>query len=92
MTHRSNFLGTFAEFLELPVIHDASVSASEPSYLTDSSVWWKCPDPKDMVQFHIGLFSTLLATSGLQLILCATQMINGLFGCLCGTCIEKGVR
>lgn len=45
-----------------------------------------------MVQFHIGLFATLLATSCLQLILCATQMINGLVGCLCGTCRDKGVR
>uniref|UniRef100_A0A3Q3A367 Transmembrane 4 L six family member 21a n=1 Tax=Kryptolebias marmoratus TaxID=37003 RepID=A0A3Q3A367_KRYMA len=55
------------------------------SYLTDSSMWW-CTEPKDMVQFHIGLFGTLLATSSLQVILCAAQMVNGLFGCLCGTC------
>lgn len=62
----------------------------EPSYLTDSSKWWMCPEPENIVQFNIGLFSTLLVTSGLQLILCAIQMINGLFGCLCGTCNKKG--
>ncbi|KAF3840714.1 hypothetical protein F7725_006576 [Dissostichus mawsoni] len=48
--------------------------------------------PKNIVQFNIGLFATLLATSGLQLILCAIQMINGLFGCLCGTCGDKGAK
>ncbi|XP_041864231.1 transmembrane 4 L6 family member 4 [Melanotaenia boesemani] len=63
---------------------------SEKSYLTDSSVWWQCTAPEKIVEFHIGLFSTLLVTSCLQLILCASQMINGLFGCLCGTCTNKG--
>ncbi|XP_024121669.1 transmembrane 4 L6 family member 1 [Oryzias melastigma] len=64
---------------------------SEKGYLADSSQWIKCTEPEDIVQFHIGLFSTLLATSSLQVILCAAQMINGLFGCLCGTCIKKEV-
>ncbi|XP_072231356.1 transmembrane 4 L6 family member 4-like [Leuresthes tenuis] len=58
-------------------------------YLTDSSLWGACTEPEDIVPFNIGLFSTLMVTSCLQLILCATQMINGLFGCLCGTCIDK---
>ncbi|MED6267403.1 hypothetical protein CHARACLAT_011786 [Characodon lateralis] len=62
---------------------------SNGSYLGDSSKWWQCQEPENIVQFNIGLFSTLLVTSGLQLILCATQMINGLVGCLCGTCIKK---
>lgn len=62
---------------------------SNPSYLTDDSWWGTCTAPKNIVQFHIGLFGTLLATSCLQLILCAIQMINGLFGCICGTC-NKG--
>lgn len=51
-----------------------------------------CTEPENIVQFHIGLFATLVATSCLQVILCAIQMINGLFGCLCGTCINKGVN
>nr|XP_015816402.2 transmembrane 4 L6 family member 5 [Nothobranchius furzeri]XP_015816403.2 transmembrane 4 L6 family member 5 [Nothobranchius furzeri] len=64
---------------------------SDTGYLTDKSKWWMCTAPKDILPFHIGLFSTLLATSSLQAILCAAQMINGLFGCLCGTCIKKDV-
>ncbi|XP_008331333.1 transmembrane 4 L6 family member 5 [Cynoglossus semilaevis] len=62
----------------------------DQKYLTDDTWWGTCTEPKNMVQFHIGLFATLLATSCLQLILCATQMINGLVGCLCGTCRDKG--
>ncbi|KAG7223238.1 hypothetical protein INR49_015594 [Caranx melampygus] len=63
---------------------------SDRSYLNDDKWWSVCTEPKDIVPFHIGLFATLLATSALQLILCAIQMINGLFGCLCGTCTDKG--
>ncbi|XP_020501850.1 transmembrane 4 L6 family member 5 [Labrus bergylta] len=61
----------------------------DQNYLTDKTWWSMCTSPENIVQFHIGLFATLLATSCLQLILCAIQMINGLFGCLCGTC-NKG--
>ncbi|XP_029029131.1 transmembrane 4 L6 family member 1-like [Betta splendens] len=63
---------------------------SDPSYLTDQSKWGLCTTPKNIVQFNVGLFGTLVAVSGLELILCAIQMINGLFGCLCGTCNNKG--
>lgn len=63
---------------------------SDKSYLTDHTWWGTCTEPKDIVQFNIGLFATLLATSCLQLILCGIQMVNGLFGCLCGTCVDKG--
>ncbi|KAM9788397.1 transmembrane 4 L6 family member 5-like [Neosynchiropus ocellatus] len=64
---------------------------NEAKYLTNENQWLVCTEPKNIVSFHIGLFATLLATSCLQLILCAVQMINGLFGCLCGTCGKKGV-
>lgn len=63
----------------------------ESNYLTDDTMWAMCTAPNNIVQFHIGLFATLLAVSGLEVILCAIQMINGLFGCLCGTCTDKGV-
>ncbi len=69
-----------------------SVSLRDESYLKDRSTWTTCIEPKNVVEFNVGLFSTLLVTSAVQLILCAMQMINGLFGCLCGTCKEKGVR
>lgn len=58
-------------------------------YLSDSSLWDICIEPKGVVEFNLGLFATLLAMSSLQLVLCAIQMVNGLFGCLCGTCGGK---
>ena len=69
--------------LQTPLI---SPSASENSYLNNKDLWGLCTEPKNVVEFNVGLFSTLLVASGLQLVLCAFQMINGLFGCLCGTC------
>lgn len=59
---------------------------SNGSYLSDKTIWTWCKVPKGVVEFNLGLFSTLLVTSCLQLVLCAVQMVNGLFGCLCGTC------
>ncbi|XP_029029489.1 transmembrane 4 L6 family member 4-like [Betta splendens] len=59
-----------------------------PSYLTDQSKWGLCPSHKNIVQFNVRLFTTLVTTSVLQLILCGILMINGLFGCLRGTCKE----
>uniref|UniRef100_A0A672GGU5 Transmembrane 4 L6 family member 1-like n=1 Tax=Salarias fasciatus TaxID=181472 RepID=A0A672GGU5_SALFA len=59
------------------------------SYLTDQSQWALCFEPKDVVQFNLALFSTLLVAAGLQIILCSIQMVNGLFGCICGTCSGK---
>uniref|UniRef100_A0A3Q3JZN5 Uncharacterized protein n=1 Tax=Monopterus albus TaxID=43700 RepID=A0A3Q3JZN5_MONAL len=64
----------------------------DANYLNDNTWWGVCTEPKKIVQFNIGLFATLLATSCLELILCATQMINGLVGCLCGTFSKDGVR
>ncbi|XP_015257035.1 PREDICTED: transmembrane 4 L6 family member 1-like [Cyprinodon variegatus] len=61
----------------------------EDSYLGNSSIWNTCTEPENIVVFNIGLFSTLIVTSGLEMILCAVQMINGLIGCLCGTCMRK---
>lgn len=70
-----------------------SISFRNESYLKDRGTWETCTEPKNVVEFNVGLFSTLLVTSAVQLVLCAVQMINGLFGCLCGTCKqEKGVR
>ncbi|XP_006802258.1 transmembrane 4 L6 family member 5 [Neolamprologus brichardi] len=59
------------------------------NYLTNKTLWSLCTEPKNIVEFNLGLFGTLLATSCLQVILCAIQMINGLFGCLCGTCNKE---
>ncbi|XP_008300822.1 transmembrane 4 L6 family member 4-like [Stegastes partitus] len=62
---------------------------STKPYMNDHKLWAECEEPKNVVQFNIGLFVTLLAASGVQGLLCAIQMINGLFGCLCGTCFKK---
>ncbi|XP_068164486.1 transmembrane 4 L6 family member 4 isoform X2 [Antennarius striatus] len=59
---------------------------SNGSYLTDQDMWAWCKIPKNIVEFNLGLFSTLLVAASIQLVLCLVQMINGLFGCLCGTC------
>lgn len=69
---------------------DAPFLNGEGKYLTEDSKRLWCLQPENIVQFHIGLFATLLATSCLQVVLCGIQMINGLFGCLCGTCMDKG--
>lgn len=60
--------------------------SSNGSYLSDSKLWDTCLEPDGVVGFNVALFSTLLVAAGLELVLCLFQMVNGLFGCLCGTC------
>uniref|UniRef100_A0A2H6N4A6 Transmembrane 4 L6 family member 4 n=1 Tax=Micrurus carvalhoi TaxID=3147026 RepID=A0A2H6N4A6_9SAUR len=55
-------------------------------YLEDHSLWTKCQSPKSIVPWNLTLFSLLLLMGGIQLILCAIQAINGLFGAICGDC------
>lgn len=59
---------------------------SSGSYLTDKAMWDWCKIPENVVEFNVGLFSTLLVAASLEMVLCLIQMVNGLFGCLCGTC------
>nr|XP_033779806.1 transmembrane 4 L6 family member 5-like isoform X2 [Geotrypetes seraphini] len=56
------------------------------SYLFNKDLWNTCIEPKGIEEFNIILFSIILAASLIQIVLCLIQMINGLFGCLCGTC------
>ncbi|XP_024121712.1 transmembrane 4 L6 family member 4 [Oryzias melastigma] len=58
---------------------------SNANYLTQRSKWADCIEPRDVVQFNIGLFITLILASFLQAMLCVGQIINGLVGCICGT-------
>ncbi|KAJ1080488.1 hypothetical protein NDU88_000687 [Pleurodeles waltl] len=60
------------------------------TYLFNKDLWSTCKVPEGVVEFNIILFSMMLASSGLAFILCTVQMLNGLFGCLCGTCRSKG--
>lgn len=65
---------------------------STGSYLGDRTTWDVCIIPENVVEFNVGLFSTLLVAACVELVLCLIQMVNGLFGCICGTCGSKEVR
>jgi len=62
---------------------------STGSYLSDSAMWEWCKKPENVVEFNVVLFSILMVAASLELLLCGIQMVNGLFGCLCGTCGAK---
>ncbi|KAJ8338233.1 hypothetical protein SKAU_G00371990 [Synaphobranchus kaupii] len=78
-------------FIPLPV-WGTPFKDNNGSYLGDRESWERCLEPKDVVEFNVILFSVLLVASLLELVLCGFQMVNGLFGCLCGTCGGKEVR
>ncbi|XP_072447561.1 metallo-beta-lactamase domain-containing protein 1-like [Chiloscyllium punctatum] len=60
---------------------------NEDSYLFHPEMWDSvCKKPKDVIVFNVVLFALLIGFSGIELVLCLLQMVNGLFGCLCGTC------
>ncbi|KAG9463308.1 hypothetical protein GDO78_022014 [Eleutherodactylus coqui] len=62
---------------------------NDESYLFHKDVWDICTKPKGVVEFNIILFSMLLTSCAISMILCIIQMVNGLFGCLCGTCLKN---
>uniref|UniRef100_A0A8C8E0X0 Transmembrane 4 L six family member 21b n=1 Tax=Oryzias sinensis TaxID=183150 RepID=A0A8C8E0X0_9TELE len=64
----------------------APFANSSGAYLSDKDIWDWCHLPDNVVEFNLGLFCTLLIAACLQGILCLIQMVNGLFGCICGTC------
>ncbi|KAG5844048.1 hypothetical protein ANANG_G00157310 [Anguilla anguilla] len=74
------------------IIWMAPFRESEESYLNNPKLWSLCMKPDNVVEFNLGLFSILLVASSLEIVLCAFQMVNGLFGCLCGTCRDKGLQ
>ncbi|NWU96286.1 T4S4 protein, partial [Upupa epops] len=55
-------------------------------YLSNHSLWSKCKSPENIVPWHLTLFSLLLIMSGIQAVLCGIQVVNGLFGTICGDC------
>ncbi|KAM4546976.1 transmembrane 4 L6 family member 4-like [Fundulus diaphanus] len=60
------------------------------TFVTKPEIWSTiCIKPTDVVKFNMGLFVTLMVASILQGLLCASQIINGLVGCICGTCDNK---
>ncbi|KAG5837129.1 hypothetical protein ANANG_G00235990 [Anguilla anguilla] len=59
------------------------------SYLFNQTMWSECLWPENVVLWNITLFSILLALGTAEALLCLFQVINSLFGCLCGTCMRK---
>ncbi|CAL8327619.1 unnamed protein product [Lota lota] len=59
------------------------------SYLGNQTLWHMCKFPENAVQWHIGLFTILLAMGMLQTVLCGIQVVNGCIGCICGDCRES---
>ncbi|KAM8804932.1 transmembrane 4 L6 family member 4 [Eudromia elegans] len=55
-------------------------------YLSNHTIWDKCTSPENIVPWNLTLFSLLLIMSGIQAILCGIQIVNGLFGTICGDC------
>ncbi|KAG9332317.1 hypothetical protein JZ751_015374, partial [Albula glossodonta] len=58
-------------------------------YLTELGSWSTCMLPENVVVWNVTLFSILLCLSGLELIVCVMQALNGLLDCLCGHCCEE---
>ncbi|XP_060111925.1 transmembrane 4 L6 family member 5-like [Heteronotia binoei] len=56
------------------------------SYLFQRELWELCREPEGVTEFNVILFSLILASSGVEVLLCALQVLNGFLGCLCGTC------
>ncbi|RXM27425.1 Transmembrane 4 L6 family member 4 [Acipenser ruthenus] len=63
-------------------------------YLSDPSVWRTCTEPANIVLWNWTLFTTLLALSGIEFILCLVQLINGMLVVLCGNynCCKQSVE
>ncbi|KAM4611949.1 transmembrane 4 L6 family member 5 [Polymixia lowei] len=59
------------------------------SYLVNQDTWELCIFPKNMVMWHVVLFSILLCMGILQTVLCGIQVLNGCLGCICGDCRSK---
>ncbi|XP_069776053.1 transmembrane 4 L6 family member 4-like [Narcine bancroftii] len=70
-------------------ITEESVELSEDNYLFNPERWNECLEPKNVVLFNVVLFALLICFCSIELVLCLIQTINGLFGCLCGTCRSR---
>ncbi|XP_026174826.1 transmembrane 4 L6 family member 5 [Mastacembelus armatus] len=66
-----------------------NLGTGNSSYLINQTLWSICEYPKDAVMWHVVLFSILLSMSGLQLVLCGIQVVNGCLGCICGDCRDS---
>ncbi|NXF60192.1 T4S1 protein, partial [Ciccaba nigrolineata] len=61
----------------------------EECYLFNQTTWSICKEPENIILWNIVLFSILLAIGVIEAILCFIQVISGLTGFICGTCMRK---
>ncbi|XP_009819872.1 transmembrane 4 L6 family member 1 [Gavia stellata] len=61
----------------------------EDNYLFNQTTWSICKEPENIILWNIVLFSILLAIGVIEAILCFIQVISGLTGFICGTCMRK---
>ncbi|XP_027751231.1 transmembrane 4 L6 family member 1-like [Empidonax traillii] len=59
------------------------------NYLFNQTTWSICKEPENIILWNIVLFSILLAIGVIEAILCFIQVINGLTGFICGTCMRR---
>ncbi|XP_066565113.1 transmembrane 4 L6 family member 1 [Amia ocellicauda] len=65
-------------------------NSRDKSYLFDQSRWeGVCEEPRGVVLWNMVLFSVLMASSGLQAVICAVQAINAVLGLVCGPGFRK---
>lgn len=59
------------------------------NYLFNQTTWSICKEPENIILWNIVLFSILLAIGVIEAILCFIQVISGLTGFICGSCMRK---
>uniref|UniRef100_A0A8C5JQ81 T4S1 protein n=1 Tax=Junco hyemalis TaxID=40217 RepID=A0A8C5JQ81_JUNHY len=70
-------------------LHNSTALGPGHNYLYNRSAWSTCLEPEGIVAWHVGLFSLLLLVSAAEMLLALLQILNGLLGCLCGSCEGK---
>uniref|UniRef100_A0A8D0B6P7 Transmembrane 4 L six family member 1 n=1 Tax=Salvator merianae TaxID=96440 RepID=A0A8D0B6P7_SALMN len=65
-------------------------SDTSGGYLLKHSSWSDCQEPRDIVKWNVTLFSILLILSGIELIICTIQAINGCIGGAWAICCGHG--
>uniref|UniRef100_A0A8C3NBM2 Uncharacterized protein n=1 Tax=Geospiza parvula TaxID=87175 RepID=A0A8C3NBM2_GEOPR len=70
-------------------LHNSTALGPGHNYLYNRSTWSTCLEPEGIVAWHVALFSLLLLISAAEMLLALLQILNGLLGCLCGSCDGK---
>ncbi|NXP50053.1 T4S1 protein, partial [Heliornis fulica] len=61
----------------------------DSNYLFNQTAWSICKEPENIILWNVVLFSILLAIGVIEAILCFIQVISGLTGFICGSCMRK---